>query len=637
MDSLAQAAFCIPHTPVLITKGMQILWNLSLDLQQQFPLDTTVNMLDFCVYAEDILKNDHPYLVVLETLNERIYIHSPLDKQYLAITPYIHGLLSSREYLKLVDLTTHEGRLSLWSHACTQTDLLCRDAAFYATCLKTTVHVPNGNFQIPLPIYFALENHLYVFNSAKDIYSACHWLILNQDKIKDGILKDTALSMSALLLRAEEDISPLHLLPREFSLSPQQQNFAVEYGTTNKINVQSRHLPSHFECEQANLNSGQQYKYPKSTQPRKKGINVIGYGFSDLGIGEDARCALANCDAANISATLYNLHNKITSSSNNRLYASRVDSTLPHCINLYCLPPTEFSRALLSMHPKLRNDRYTILASPWELPHYPKELRPILELVDEFWAPSRFIAKALEEATQKTVLYMPLSVNLPFPSLKTREDFGLPSDAFLFLFIFDWLSWPQRKNPGATIQTFKKAFSKQDNVALVIKTMNAAKNIEQLQELLPLNELGKRYYIINDSLTVHDISALYSCCDAYVSLHRSEGFGRTIAEAMLAKIPVIATNYSGNTDFCSNDTTFLVNGHITPLKEGDYLFWQGQEWCDPSIDEAVEMMRLCAANKTESQHRVLKAFKHISTAHSPGTVGQLYKQRLDTIFKSQLI
>jgi glycosyltransferase involved in cell wall biosynthesis len=364
------------------------------------------------------------------------------------------------------------------------------------------------------------------------------------------------------------------------------------------------------------------------------GINVVGYGFSQLGIGEDARCAVANCDAARIPASLYNLPLKIASGGGNRAYASRVDDRLPRNVSLYCLPLPEFARALLAMPPDLRKGRYQIVSPPWELPHCPRELAPLLDFADEFWAPSRFIAKAFKEATDKPVLHMPPSVNLPPASGKGRKDFGLPGDAFLFLFIFDWLSWPQRKNPEAAIKAFLRAFPRRENVGLVIKTMNAPKNAKKPHAFLPARELGKRLHILEDTLCAPDIAALYRCCDAYVSLHRSEGFGRTIAEAMLARLPVVATNFSGNTDFCFETTAFLVNGPLKPLREGEYLFWKDQAWCDPSIEEAAAQMRLCASNGTLAREKADNAFAHITSVHSDENAGRHYRKRLEELYQS---
>ncbi|MDR1397489.1 MAG: glycosyltransferase family 4 protein [Desulfarculales bacterium] len=589
-----------------------------------------------------MLKKEHPSLPVLEKREEREFLHTPQSDEYLAITPYIGGLLRSREYLRHIDIHVPEGRLTLWQYACTETDLLEIDPAFYKRCRQINVYDENIDFPIPLLIYIAVQKKMYIFSVLKTLPDTCFWLIENEDKIDCGIDRNVILHHASMSLQEPgatfHDGNAIPLYQGIF-LS-QRPDLSENLRTSQELD---EWIHTHGRKEYESLDKffyllermkewiAHRYTETPCAQdiPRlTDGVNVIGYGFSELGIGEDARCAMANCDAAGISAALYNLPLKIISSSSNRTYTSRVDGSLPHTISLYCLPMPEFARALFAMPSSLRKGRYQIVAPPWELPHYPQELALLLDFAEEFWAPSRFVAQTLKEVTDKPVLHMPLSVILVSASGKRRLDFGLPNDAFLFLFVFDWLSWPQRKNPEAAINAFLRAFSRQDNVVLVIKTMNAKKNKDKLYEILPERDIGKRFYIIDEILSSADMSALYGCCDAYVSLHRSEGFGRTIAEAMLAKLPVITTNYSGNTDFCFESTAFLVNGPHKPLREGDYLFWKNQRWCEPSIEEAAVQMKLCASNRALAQDKAQKAFAYITTHHSPRIVGEYYENRL---------
>ncbi len=638
MDILLQVFQCIQGTPVRLTRGLHLLWTISPDLQAQFLLDTTSDMLAFCVYVEDVLLKEYPMLSVLDQPDEREYMHTPQGDEYLAITPYMQGLLRSRKYLQSIDLKTPKGRLSLWQHTCMMTNLLNMDPSFYKRCLHVSVYEDHIGFPLPLLIYFAVQKHLYIFPVLKTLRETCKWLIDNAQRIDCGLDKSMILHLASWLYSAPDFLFDpggvirhcrnaflsRHLNTGRKSRAAQKLKawFCHYGGEEIEVGSTSTRIKESWKEKQEHIK-----EFRMRTTDLIDGINVIGYGFSELGLGEDARCAISNCDAAGIPSVLYNVPMAITSRSGNRFYASRVDDSLPHKINLYCLSLPEFARALLIMHPDSRVGRYQIVAPPWELSHCPKELMPCLEFADEFWAPSRFIATALEEGTRKTVLHMPHSVTLPKPSHKKRTHFGLPEDSFLFLFIFDWLSWPQRKNPEAVIRAFQQAFSRQDNCGLVIKTMNARRNKEKICELIPQYELGKRFYIIDETLVASDISALYRCCNAYVSLHRAEGFGRTIAEAMLAKLPVIVTNYSGNKDFCAEDTAFLVNGPLKPLREGDYLFWKDQQWCDPSIEEASVCMRQCASDVTLALDKSIKAFNYINKHHSVEAVGVRYRQR----------
>lgn len=644
MDILFQTFQSVSGAPVRITRGLHLLWLLSPNLQAQFPLHTTSDMLAFCVYGEDVLQKDYPWLPVLELPEEREYMHTPQSDEYLAVTPYMRGLLRSREYLRGIDPEAPEGRLSLWQHTCMMTDLLDMDPAFYKRCLHVNVHDAQAGFPLPLFIYFAVQKHPYIFPSLKTLQETCGWLVANERQIDCGLDKAMILHLASWLLQEPGILSDpdgvVRLCRKAFLF--RRPNTRRPPGAARKLDAWfRRHGGGGIAAGDVPLRDregGQEWDH--ADVPRKPetvsltdGINVIGYGFSELGIGEDARCAMENCDAAGIPAALCNVPLAITSRSDNLTYASQVDDSLPYKVSLYCLPLPEFARTLLIMPPGSRAERYQIAAPPWELSHCPRELTPLLDFADEFWAPSRFIATVLEEVSHKPVLRMPLSVALPTPSHKNRTHFCLPEGIFLFLFIFDWLSWPQRKNPESVIRAFQRAFSRQDNVGLVIKTMNARQNKEKLCELLPQHELGKRFYVIDETLAASDIAALYGCCDAYVSLHRAEGFGRTIAEAMLAKIPVIVTNYSGNMDFCAEDTAFLVNGSLKPLREGEYLFWKDQQWCEPSIEEAAIRMRQCASDENLARDKAAKAFAYIREHHSAEAVGALYRRRIEELFQ----
>jgi glycosyltransferase involved in cell wall biosynthesis len=125
-----------------------------------------------------------------------------------------------------------------------------------------------------------------------------------------------------------------------------------------------------------------------------------------------------------------------------------------------------------------------------------------------------------------------------------------------------------------------------------------------------------------------------ACCDAYISLHRSEGFGRVIAEAMALGQPVVATNFSGNVDFCDEQTAFLVDGELVPLRPGDYLFHEGQYWCDPDVEIAAGQIARVFGD-ADMRQRIAKAGRaRIERDYSMAAVAHAYAQRLNEIRQS---
>ena len=174
------------------------------------------------------------------------------------------------------------------------------------------------------------------------------------------------------------------------------------------------------------------------------------------------------------------------------------------------------------------------------------------DFVDEVWAATDFVAAAIRAARLKPVFTVPLPIaarrNLPNV---TRSTLGLP-ERFTFLLVFDFLSIFERKNPLGLIRAFTQAFSADEGPVLVLKSINGDRRLNELERLRA--EIADRPDIIvtDGYCSPEEKNALISLCDCYVSLHRSEGLGLTMAEAMSLGKPVIATGYSGNLHFMNS-------------------------------------------------------------------------------------
>ena len=270
----------------------------------------------------------------------------------------------------------------------------------------------------------------------------------------------------------------------------------------------------------------------------------------------------------------------------------------------------------------------------WELSRFPAAWVSHYQGFDEIWAPTRFIQASLQASLSLPTLWMPPAVKLADFKPVERSRFNLPTDAFLFLFNFDFSSYSTRKNPRAAIAAYHLAFRQNSPsvpTALAIKTMGYDAEGKQLKQLLEMTEAEPDIIIINEHMTYSDTLSLMNCCDCYVSLHRSEGFGYTLAEAMLLGKPVIATDYSGTKDFISKSTAFPVKYKLQSLKEGDYPFWQKQKWADPDLDHAAWLMRHTIANESETKAIAIAGRNKILTDYDPVVVGRRYLERLRQI------
>jgi glycosyltransferase involved in cell wall biosynthesis len=228
------------------------------------------------------------------------------------------------------------------------------------------------------------------------------------------------------------------------------------------------------------------------------------------------------------------------------------------------------------------------------------------------------------------VYCFPYSVAPVAPAGLDREHFGLAPDKFLFLAAFDVLSVPERKNPLAVIRAFAKAFGPDSGCQLIVKVNHAGAGAEYVEMLK--NACGNgSVRIFDTTLRREEMDALTNCADCIVSLHRSEGFGLLIAEAMYLGKPVIVTNYSGNIDFTRPDNSMLVDYRMVPVGPNCAPYDPKSLWADPDVEHAATHMRTIAQN-ADLRVRLSKAGQEfVREALSAETVGKAMYRRLEAL------
>ncbi len=272
-------------------------------------------------------------------------------------------------------------------------------------------------------------------------------------------------------------------------------------------------------------------------------------------------------------------------------------------------------------------NRYNIGFWAWELAKCPVNWLPVISMVDEIWAPSRFIQDCFTEVTDKPVTYMPLCVELPTFQRRPRSYFGLPEGECLFLYTFDFLSYIHRKNPFAAITAFKKAFPKGgERAGLVLKVMKGDTDAPKWREMIELIDGDPRIHVINEVMSRSDVLALTEVCDCFLSLHRSEGFGRGPAEAMYLGKPVIVTAYSGNLDFTRPGCSLLVDYDLIPVERGQYVF-ESQVWADVDVSHAARHMLAVFEDSSEVRKMAKQGQHVIRTEFSYETIGRNMNRR----------
>jgi glycosyltransferase involved in cell wall biosynthesis len=331
---------------------------------------------------------------------------------------------------------------------------------------------------------------------------------------------------------------------------------------------------------------------------RTFGVNLIGFAFGELGIGEDLRMAALACEEAGVPFKVLNIDPGKHLRQADRLVGSHCTddvADLPYSINLFCLTGFDTLRVYAEKGLDLFEGRYNIGWWPWELPVWPQRWTAAFTVVDEVWAATRFTQKMFRESCDKPVTLMPLPVSVARLKKVTRQSLGLPTRRFLFLYVFDFNSYLARKNPHAAIEAFQKAFPAEDgSVGLVLKTMNSRANSEAWHQFTAVCAADPRILLLDRTLDREVVLGLVDACDAYVSLHRSEGFGRTLAEAMLLGKPVVGTDFSGNTDFLTSETGYPVKWTKRAVEVGEYPFIEagdGAWWAEPDVAHAASLLR----------------------------------------------
>ncbi len=263
----------------------------------------------------------------------------------------------------------------------------------------------------------------------------------------------------------------------------------------------------------------------------------------------------------------------------------------------------------------------------WETNTIPPRWQRAFALVDEIWVYSRFMAENIGAATAVPVIALPPPVQRPAEPVEALR-LGVPG-GFLFLFAFDYLSTIQRKNPVGLIEAFKLAFAPGEGPQLLVKTINAPLRPLAEEEVLWAAHGRQDIHVIDRSLSGAELNGLMAACDCYVSLHRAEGFGLTLAEAMAIGKPVIGTGYSGNVDFMNAGNSYLVDYTIGRVGPDCEIYPPEGEWAEPSIEHAAELMRRVHGDPAQAARTGAEAREDIARTLSPEATGAAMRRRLE--------
>jgi glycosyltransferase involved in cell wall biosynthesis len=318
----------------------------------------------------------------------------------------------------------------------------------------------------------------------------------------------------------------------------------------------------------------------------------------------------------------------------------------PHDIEICYLNVNEVSMVADEELRPRGTDHYLIGHWFWELPSLARGFINEVSRVDEIWVGSRFTKEAFLGHTNKPVHVMPCVVNEPRSPIGSRKDLDLPQGACIFFFHFDACSTFARKNPWAVLRAFRRAFTpkeRSESVRLVLKTSNLSRCPPVASERLVREISDVNGIFLDANLSASEMASLIACCDVYMSLHRSEGFGLGIAEAMLAGRPAIATAYSGNLDFMTQTNSCLVSYKLRPVTNAEINFNPGMEtvyepdqlWAEADTAQAARWMRLLYECPSLRERIGANGAKTIRTNFSSKAAGAAAAARLAQIRSSR--
>jgi len=365
---------------------------------------------------------------------------------------------------------------------------------------------------------------------------------------------------------------------------------------------------------------------------RALGVNVAGFLRGGLGLGQAARLYVAALQAGGVPVRTTTVDPRMPHVEGAHLKTTdftdlHTDEDLP--FNLVCVNAPELPQFAAEAGPEFFADRYTIGVWAWETDLVPASWDPAFALVDEIWVYSSFVAGVLSHAAPCPVVRVPLPIVAPDPHGATPS-FRLP-DGFTFLFLFDFYSTLQRKNPLGLLEAFKRAFAPGEGPQLLLKSFNGDFKPQRLAQLRAAAGDRPDVHIVDRFVPEDERAALMAACDCYVSLHRSEGFGLTLGEAMALGKPVIGTAYSSNLDFMNAENSYLVRHEVTQVgPQGENYPAEGH-WAEPDIDHAAQLMREVWEDQGEARRRGEQARRDIAETFSLAAVGKAARERLKRV------
>ena len=361
------------------------------------------------------------------------------------------------------------------------------------------------------------------------------------------------------------------------------------------------------------------------------GIVLAGHPFASTGMGQQLRSHLAACRAVGLDATLFDIFGNVARDDEGLRHALETmeTATLGDGVRIFHINGDEVQLVLEALHKRQEAFKggVNVVVPAWELQRYPADWARQLQRFDEVWALSRMIAGSLASAgVQSRLISQPVESE-PGPFLP-RRFFGIRESATVFLSFCDMSSYRLRKNPDAVIELARllSLSHPSADVQFVLKVKDAEGDAEDY--LGPLRSRHPGILFIGGRMSSLETRSLIAASDCVVSLHRAEGFGRTMAEAMYLGRVALATGWSGNLDYMSPGDALLVDCRLVAIGKDEYPAAAGQAWAEPEIAHAARLAGRLIDDPAAVARIAASGARHVRLYHSNRAIGLRIRDRL---------
>lgn len=368
-------------------------------------------------------------------------------------------------------------------------------------------------------------------------------------------------------------------------------------------------------------------------------ITLIGHPFAPIGMGEQLRSHMAALASLHLHHRVLDIfrHSARTDDGYVALLGDREITAPPGGIRVFHVNGDEVERALAAFAARggAFEGGYNVIVPAWELPTYPAAWVPALRRFDEIWAISGFVQRGLAAAGLASHLVGQSVQPAPGPLLPRRW-FGLRESAFVLLHSLDLSSYPARKNPRAALDLFAalRAARPLADLQCVLKVKDAETAASDWAAALATGPGVKLFSAPLDGLGMR---SLIAACDVFVSLHRAEGFGRGLGEAMALGRLALGTGWSGNLDFMSEDNSVLVPARTVAVRRGEYPHARGQRWAEPDTAWAERRLLALLDDPAAATALAERGRRDVLRTHGHRAVGLRVLDRLEAIVASAAI